>query len=301
MKKQFTDPRGGMIIALGVLLTALWLVIAYGAYEESKREKYEVRVKPGAVTYGTLSTASVPTVSVPARRSTMPMISGGSVRAYAHSGHASMPKMSSASNYRLHTTSSATVHSIGGGGSTGGGGAYGGGGASSSSKGINYSSGSVSMPTLAMATSSRSSSDVSGWTSGIASATSSFSQSAMTTTETSPTSSPARRGGIRRGTPSGDGSYDGEWSDGGAGDGNWYRWDDWAGEWVAPTDGETRIEGGKTYKYVGTHPYGSWVLVGDQGDPTNPTPLGDTPWHWMLMLMAGYAIVKRYVKKQNAI
>jgi len=297
MKKQFNDPRGGMIIALGVLLTALWLVIAYGAYEESKREKYEVRVKPGAVTYGTLSTASVPTVSVPARRSTMPMISGGSVRAYAHSGHASMPKMSGASNYRLHTTSSATVHSIGGGGSTGGGGAYGGGGASSSSKGINYSSGSVSMPTLAMATSSRSSSDVSGLTSGIASAASSFSQSAMTTTETSPTSSPARPGNIRRSKPSDDGN-DGDWSDDGAGDGDWWYWDDWAGEWIKPWDGALRIgEGGVTYKYEG----GEWVPVGDQGDPTNPTPLGDTPWHWMLLLIAGYAIVKRYVKKQNAI
>jgi hypothetical protein len=297
MKKQFNDPRGGMIIALGVLLTALWLVIAYGAYEESKREKYEVRVKPGAVTYGTLSTASVPTVSVPARRSTMPMISGGSVRAYAHSGHASMPKASGASNYRLHTTSSATVHSIGGGGSTGGGGAYGGGGASSSSKGINYSSGSVSMPTLAMATSSRSSSDVSGLTSGIASAASSFSQSAMTTTETSPASSPARRGGIRRGTPTDEGT-DGEWKNGGAGDGDWWYWDDWAGEWIKPWDGALRIgEGGVTYKYEG----GEWVPVGDQGDPTNPTPLGDTPWHWMLLLLAVYAIVKRYVKKQNAI
>lgn len=289
MKKNFNDPRGGLIIALGVLLTALWLVIAFGAYEESKREKYEVSVKPGAVTYGTLSTATVPAVSVSARRSSMPMISGGSVRSYAHYGHASMSKASGASSYRLHTTSSATVHSIGGGGSTGGGGAYGGGGASSSSKGINYSSGSVSMPTLAMATSSRSSSDVSGLTSGIASAASSFSQSAMTTTETSTPSSPARMGGIRRGKPSGTGE-DGEWSDGGEGDGDWYRWDDWEGEWVAPTDGETRIEGGKTYKYVGTHPYGSWVLVGDQGDPTNPTPLDDAPWHWMLLLAVGYGV-----------
>lgn len=293
MKKQFNDPRGGMIIALGVLLTALWLVIAYGAYEESKREKYEVRVKPGAVTYGTHSTTTIPMSSVSMHRSAVPMISGGAIRHYAHYGHATMPKASGASNYRLHTTSSATVHSIGGGGSTGGGGAYGGGGASSSSKGINYSSGSVSMPTLAMATSSRSSSDVSGLTSGIASATSSFSQSAMTTTETSTPSSPARMGGIRRGVPSGDGSYDGEWSDGGAGDGNWYRWDDWAGKWVTPEEGDTRIEGGVTYKYEG----GKWVPVGDQGDPTNPTPLGDTPWHWMLLLMAVYGGAK--VWKRN--
>ena len=298
MKKQFNDPRGGMIIALGVLLTALWLVIAYGAYEESKREKYEVRVKPGAVTYGTLSTASVPTVSVPARRSTMPMISGGSVRAYAHSGHASMPKMSGASNYRLHTTSSATVHTIGsGGGGGGGGGAYSaGGGSASSAKGINYSSGSVSVPTLAMATSSRSSSDVAGLTSGMASAASSFSQSAMTTTETSTPSSPARPGNIRRSKPSDDGN-DGDWSDDGKGDGDWWYWDDWAGEWIRPWEGALRIEGEVTYKYEG----GEWVPVGDQGDPTNPTPLGDTPWHRMLLLLAVYAIVKRYVKKQNAI
>ncbi len=271
-------PQTGLIVSLCVALGALWLVALYGTYEESKREKYDVRVSPGAVTYGTHSTATIPMSSVSTHRSAVPMISGGAIRHYAHYGHATMPSATSGSGYRLHTTSSATVHTLGSGG--GGGGVGGASSSSSSSRGINYSGGSVSMPTLAMATSSRSSS-----------AASLFSQSAMTTTETSPASSPARRGGIRRGIPSGDGSYDGEWRNGGGGDDDWYHWDEWGG-WIHVVIGDTRIEDGVTYEWNGT-----WKPVGDQGDPTNPTPLGDAPWHWMLLLMAVYGGAK--VWKRN--
>ena len=271
-------PQTGLIVSLCVALGALWLVALYGTYEESKREKYDVRVSPGAVTYGTHSTATIPMTSVATHRSAVPMISGGAIRHYAHYGHATMPSATSGSGYRLHTTSSATVHTLGSGG--GGGGVGGASSSSSSSRGISYSGVSVSLPTLAMATSSRSSSDAS-----------SFSQSAMTTTETSPASSPARMGGIRRGIPSGDGSYDGEWKNGGDGDDDWYHWDEWEG-WIHVVIGDTRIEDGVTYEWNGT-----WVPVGDQGDPTNPTPLGDTPWHWMLLLMAVYGGAK--VWKRN--
>lgn len=275
MKKQFNDPRGGMIIALGVLLTALWLVIAYGAYEESKREKYEVRVKPGAVTYGTHSTTTIPMSSVSMHRSAVPMISGGAIRHYAHYGHATMPSATSGSGYRLHTTSSATVHTIGSGG--GGGGIGGASSSSSSSRGISYSGASVSMPTLAMATS-----------------TYATSRSTFTSSDETLASASSSTRKVRKAKPSDDGN-DGDWSDDGAGDGDWWYWDDWAGEWIGPWDGALRIEGGVTYKYE--YEGGKWVPVGDQGDPTNPTPIGDAPWHWMLLLMAVYGGAK--VWKRN--
>ena len=289
MKKQYNDPRGGLLIALGVLLAALWGLISYGAYEESKRVKYDVSVRPGAVTYGTHSTAFVSSVSASTYRSSVPMISGGAVRSYAHYGHASMPKASTGSGYRLHTTSSATVHSIGGGGSTGGGG-YSAGGNSSSSNRINCS---VSMPTLAMATPSRTTSSISGSvTSGITTSASSLTQG-TTTSETSSSVSPARRGSIRKGQPSGEGG-EGEWRNGGEGDGDWWYYDPWDG-WVAAEIGDTRPAGdGNYYRYDGEGP---WTLVNDQGDPVNPTPLGDTPWFWMIIFAAIYAI--NHAKRQK--
>ena len=116
MKNDLRTPRLGMAVALCVALTALWLVALYGTYEDSHREKYDVRVTPGAVTYGTHSTAIIPTVSVPMRHSSVPMISGGAVRSYAYSGHAATPSATSGSGFKMHTTSSATVHTIGSGG-----------------------------------------------------------------------------------------------------------------------------------------------------------------------------------------
>lgn len=270
MKKDFRDPRAGLIVALGVLIAALWLVVAYGAYEESKRAKYDVTVRPGAVTYGTHSTAVIPMVSPSMRRSSVPMISGGAVRSYAHSGHASMPSTTSNGGYRLHTTSSATVHTIGSGG--GGGGGANGGGTGSSSRGISYSGGGFSVPTLALATPS------------YASETTSDSRFAI---------------GPRRAKPT-DPGYDGEWSDDGAGDDKWYRWDDWAGEWVDPEIGDSRPadDGVNYYRYDGG---GVWTLVDDQGNPVNPSPIGDAPWMLILLFVGTYCILKTIRKKQNSI
>ena len=61
--------------------------------------------------------------------------------------------------------------------------------------------------------------------------------------------------------------------------------------------GDTRIDRGVTYEWNGT----SWNPVGDQGDPTNPTPLGDAPWHWMLLLMAVYGGAKVWKSKKQRI
>lgn len=271
MKRDSRAPQAGMIVALCVALSALWLVALYGTYEESKREKYDVRVSPGAVTYGTHSTATIPMSSVSTHRSAVPMISGGAIRHYAHYGHATMPSATSGSGYRLHTTSSATVHTIGSGG--GGGGIGGASGSSSSSRGISYSGASVSMPTLAMATS-----------------TYATSRSTFTSSDETLASASSSMREVRKSKPLDDGN-DGDWSDDGAGDGDWYYWDDWDGEWKSPWEGALRIEGGITYRWNGS----AWEVVGDQQDPG--LPIGDAPWLWMLLLMAVYGGAK--VWKRN--
>ena len=200
-------------------------------------------------------------------RSTAPMLSGGAIRSYAYSGHASMPKTSgtSGSGFKIHTTSSASFHSYGsGGGSVGAGG---GSSSSSSSRGIQSSGVSYSMPSLALAV-----------------------PTFATTTRSSDLG-----GVMRKEKPTDPGTEDGQWSDNGAGDGDWWRWDDWAGEWVREV-GDIIYDKGNYYKYDGS----GWIQVDDQGNPTNPTPLGDTPWLWMLVLVGLYAVI-RYVARKKVV
>lgn len=272
MKRDFRTPRGGMIVALCVALIALWLVAVYGTYEESKREKYDVHITPGAVSYGTHSTAIVPIVTTSAHRtSAVPMVSGSTVRNYAHYGHASAP-VGTSSSKGLYTTSSASVKHIGSGGGASGGGMMTSTGASSS-RGISYGSASISMPTLALSTSV--------WTSSVSAAEA---------------SSP-RAIGPRRVIDNGDGTYTGE-THGEYYNGKW--WDEDAEDWsTTPFDGAIKIEGGKTYRYDSTAPGDHWVLISDQGDPTNPQPLGATPWLLMMLLACAYALRKLYYNKKS--
>lgn len=273
MKRDMRAPQAGLLVSLCVALGALWLVALYGTYEESRREKYDVRVNPGAVTYGTHSTATIPMTSVSTHRSAVPMISGGAIRHYAHYGHATMPSATSGSGYRLHTTSSATVHTLGSGG--GGGGVGGASSSSSSSRGINYSGGSVSMPTLAMATPTY--------------ATGRIATSLMAAQTQEVAAAPRRVGHVRKAAPTEDGEWDGEEREEG---GKYWIWD--GEEWIEAGDipvGTTKIEGGITYRWNGS----AWEIVGDQQDPG--LPIGDAPWHWMLLLMAVYGGAK--VWKRN--
>ena len=262
MNSNVQTPKSrAVLVGLCAVALFLWAVAVYVTYQDAKMARYNVSIKPGAVNYGTHSAVTMPPVMRTSYRHSTPMISGDAVRAYAHTGHATMPTASygSSSGFRIHTTSSATVHSIGGGGSTGGG-MMNGSGSASSARGIRYSGGSVSMPMLAM------------------------NSSMMTSPVLATEQSMPRAIGPRRAQPKDPGAYDGEWSDAGAGDGDWYRWDDWAGKWVAPEQGDTRIEGGVTYKWDGT----SWVPVCDQGDPG--VPVGATPWILMLLLAGAYAL-----------
>ncbi len=275
MKNDLRTPRLGMAVALCVALTALWLVALYGTYEDSQREKYDVRVTPGAVTYGTHSTAIIPTVSVPMRHSSVPMISGGAVRSYAHSGHAATPSATSGSGFRLHTTSSATVHTIGsGGGSNNQSPITNHQSSSSSARGIQSSGVSVSMPTLALATPTYAA------------------QSEMSTTSALATA-PGRNGHVRKVHDNGAGGMDGDY-DGEPYNGQWWSSDDeeWKDE---PFDGAIDIRADGTYKYQS----GIWVKISDAGDPG--VPIGTTPWLVMLLLAGVYGIAKTIRKKRNAI
>lgn len=259
-------PRTGVIIIASVLFLSIFVIAFFNAYEQKAQALgHSVHIAPASANYGTVS--SVPAsalVSVPMRHSA-PLLSGHAIRTYAYSGHATMPKTSSASGtgFKIHTTSSASMHSYGSGG---GGGAMGAGASTSScssSRGIRSSGSNVAIPMIAMAA-----------------------------TAPSAATSLSNGGVMRKEKPSEPGTFedDGKWSDGGAGDGYWYRWDDWEGEWVAPEEGDTRLASdGVTYVY---HSGSGWVAVGNQSDPTNPTPLGDTPWLWILLLIGIYLLVR---------
>jgi len=257
MKYNFDKSRMSMLIFLGVALAALWLLVAYGFYKESERAKYDVTVSPGAVTYGTHSTALMPMTVSPLHKGSLPMLSGAAIRSYAHSGHASMPAVS-ANQGVIHTTSSAKVKNIGSG--MGGGGIATTSGSSSnrSGRGIQYGGGSVAMPSIAMVSA----------------------PSMSRATDMSAYAASPRR--ARMTLPPGTGD-DGDTFDGGE-DGWWYYEGD---AWRPVQNGDTRIvDGTETYQWIN----GEWVWIDGSH---NPVPVGPTPWILMLLLAAMYIIVAK--------
>ena len=248
------------MVGLCAAVLFLWAVAVYVTYQDSKMTRYNVSIKPGAVNYGTHSTATMPPMIQSSYRHSTPMISGDAVRAYAHTGHATMPMAStgSSSGFRIHTTSSASVHSIGGGGSTGGGMMSSGGGGSSS-RGIRYSGGGVSIPTLALA---------------------SMPYKANNVYSTSVQAAP----GIRKINPKDTGvdGEEGDWFDGEE-DGWWYYGE--VGGWRAVVDGDSRFDPILGYTVVWN---GSDWVKDSEYEPT--VPLGATPWILMLLLAGAYAL-----------
>ena len=120
MKYVLDKSRLGMLIFLGVAVAALWVNVVYGFYKDSAilSERYDVRVKPGAVSYGTHSTETAPMISAQLPSSAvMPMISGNTVRSIAYSGHAAASNtVSSSALSPIRTTSVAPAGANGGGG-----------------------------------------------------------------------------------------------------------------------------------------------------------------------------------------
>ena len=257
MNSNVQTPKSrAVLVGLCAVALFLWTVAVYVTYQDAKMARYNVSIKPGAVNYGTHSTVTMPPVMRTSYRHSTPMISGDVVRAYAHTGHATMPVASngSSSGFRIHTTSSATVHSIGGGGSAGGGKMSSIGG--SSSRGIRNSGGSVSMPMLAFAASS-------------STVSSAYPSSGLSTP------------GMKKVKPNGDGEYNGEYYNG-----QW--WNDDEENWVdEPFVGAIRYNGDVMERYDGSN----WVPVNNQGDPG--VPVGATPWILMLLLAGAYALYVR--------
>ena len=257
MNSNVQTPKSrAVLVGLCAVALFLWTVAVYVTYQDAKMARYNVSIKPGAVNYGTHSTVTMPPVMRTSYRHSTPMISGDVVRAYAHTGHATMPVASngSSSGFRIHTTSTATVHSIGDGGSTGGGmmSSIGG----SSARGIRNSGGSVSMPMLAFAASS-------------------------STVSCAYPSSGLSTPGMKKVKPNGDGEYNGEYYNG-----QW--WNDDEENWVdEPFVGAIRYNGAVMERYDGSN----WVPVNNQGDPG--VPVGATPWILMLLLAGAYALYVR--------
>ena len=232
LRRPICKKRIGLLVCLLVLLFGLWSMALVVTYQDHQRIKYEESiVHPGAVTYGTHSIALIPMVSTSPRRSKIPMISGGSVRAYAHSGHAEMPSTQS-SQPVIHTLSSATIKTVGSGAGT----AIAAASPVTSSRGIRYTNSSVAMPALA-------------WNS-----TSVIAEQAAASPNTSPR--------IRKAKPSVSGD-DGDWQNGGEGD--WWYFDE--DHWRAPDLGETRYD--ETLGYVVVWNGSAWVKVTEY-DPLVP-------------------------------
>ena len=267
MKNKMRNPRSGVaILFLCAAACLIWTIAAYGTYEESKRAKYNVRIKPGTVTYGTHSSAVIPMTNM--SRSVAPMISGNAVRSYAHSGHATPSYYAASSGSRIYTTSSAQVHSIGAGG--GGGGGISASGSSSSGRGISYGGGSVSMPTLAMNTPRR----------------------ATTTTYASDATSFAPEGGLRRANPhEGEIGSEGDKYQDTENPNIWWYWDEDEEGWVSGNPPVGTIRWNNELGYYEEWNGSTWVRKGEI--PDLGTPLGPTPWILMLLLAVAYVAKKR--------
>ena len=256
-------PRKGVIVFASVVFLSIFVIAVFDAYEyKAQALGHSVHLSPSSANYGTVSSAPV-TVAVP-MRSTAPMLSGGTIRGYAYSGHSSMPKTSgtSGAGFKIHTTSSASMHSYGSGGGGGGSvGAGGGSSSSSSSRGIQSSGVAYSMPTLALV---------------VPSYASNSGQNVLRP----------------RYEPGYSGTSEGERGEEG---GKYWIWDgeEWIEEGAIPV-GTTKIEGGITYRWDGH----DWVVVGDQADPG--VPIGDTPWLWMIILLGAYACTRYIQKKKTA-
>lgn len=264
MKCNLDKPRIKGLRVLCAGITAIWLVATIGTYEESKRERYDDRVKPGTVTYGTHSApTAIPLISVSTRRSAVPMVSGNDVRSSAYYGHSSTPSTASGSRYRLYTTSSVITTAGGNGGGSGIAG-----GSASSSRGISYGGVSLAVPMQALATPTYTSASL----------------PSMAIASNNLVSNTSNRH-IRKAKPTYDGEEDGEEGEDTVDPSVKWYWDEKLEDWVSGIPvGTVKEEDGYYYEWDGS----AWVRKGEIADLG--TPIGDAPWLWMLLLLAAYAL-----------
>lgn len=270
-------PRKGVIVFASFVFAALFIIAFIISYEQRTDLAHSVHLSPTSANYGTVSTVRSSSLAVP-MHSTAPLLSSGTIHAYAYSGHATMPSTGSSSGFRIHTLSSATMHSYGSGGGGGGGAVSGGSSSSPSSPTIRYSGVSVSMPSLAMAAPVRTYAD--------------NGTSVLATSSSSASSAPARHGHIRRDAPEDDGEPGARAEDDETPGKYWY-WNEEEG-WVTGNDipiGTLWNNGGSMMRWDGS----GWVSSESHvSDPTN-VPIGTTPWLLMILLTCVYALGKNYV------
>ena len=188
--------------------------------------------------------------------------------------------------YRVYQTSDHEVHSIGSGSGASGTALFG-----TTNNQQSTPSASYSVPTVAMSLPSvhTRTQTLAVNNINITAANNTLTTSSILADAETPTS--PRMLGLRRAKPD-DPGYDGEWKEDG---GDWWYYDDWAGEWIEPWEGATRSAGGGNYwKYTD----GAWVLVNDQGDPVG-TPIGDIPWLMLLIALITYSTCRVIKTKKN--
>lgn len=270
-KKESLDKpriRGLRVLYIGV--AAIWLVATLGVYKESKREKFDLSVKPGAVTYGTHSAPLIPMVSISSRRTTLPVVSGDEVRSSALYGHAATPSTTTGSSYRVYTTSSASARTSGG-GVTGGGRS-----SSSSSSSSQYGGGHAVLSMLLPS---------------FAPSAGSISNTAVTPTNMA-TASMRMNIGPRRTRP----DYTGTGGEEVEKDGETWYWDEEAEDWMNITPvGTVREWEGYYEEWDGYN----WVRKGQVSDLG--TPVGDAPWLLLILLMTIYVTLRICKKRHIAI
>ena len=255
--------RVGVVVVLSVGIAALWTMAIYVTYQDRQRIRLEEAiVHPGAVSYGTHSVVTVPMLPSQTRHSSVPVISGHEVWQHAHSGHSATPEIRS--DKALYATSSVTVKSLGSGIGANGSSPTSGHPSSASTRGIQYSTTTVSIPLLAQ--------------------TSSLATSMRTTNAVNNVGASARAGVRPRTAMPGYDGEDGDWINGGSGD--WWYYDE--DHWRNPYDGETRFD--PTLGYVVTWNGSEWVKLTEY-DPG--VPIGEIPWVWVLFLIGIICLIKK--------
>lgn len=275
-KESLDKPRIKGLRVLYIGVAAIWLVATLGVYKESKREKFDLSVKPGAVTYGTHSAPLIPMVSISSRRTTLPMVSGDEVRSSAFYGHAATPSTTTGSRYRVYTTSSASAR-------TSGGGVAGGGRSSSSSSSSSQYGGGHAVLSMLFPS--------------FAPSAGSISNTAVTPTNMATTSMRMNVGPRRVNPHAGETGSEGDQYQDTEDPNLWWYWSEAAEGWVSgdPPVGTVKEEGGVMYEWNGS----SWIIKGQVSDLG--TPVGDAPWLLLILQMTIYVTLRICKKRHIAI
>ena len=151
LKKKFTSLRVGKAVFFLLGVAAVWVSAVAWLMSSSEQAKYDVHIQPGAVVYGTHSSAVIPLPTSAMHHSVAPMISGNTIRSYAHAGHASQLQTAATGIIRTTAIGSGAVRtSSGGGGGSASMGQSSARRAAANTQSSGFTIGAVPVPTMAM-------------------------------------------------------------------------------------------------------------------------------------------------------